>query len=323
MGLVCLIGSTYAVLTASNNHEHEATNVHPPGIDPIKPVPGRENRDAQKLEDNKPLTIDSKGGGGEIGKVTVDKTSEPKIAASPVPTAEPQKVGETSKAVEGEVKKDETATTGTKERGTEKEVRKEPPVPDAPDSKKSPVTQQPVKPDARVLMSQNDSDEKEKEKEKEKEIVKGVVTSAPHNSTETGAKVVEQKESKSESEVKRIKKRDISDTSSSEAAVVESPEKEKPKTESQVASVTTPANNDTLSTTKENDPNIRKPARDLKSNKENEKEHKYTGEDKERGQNQQIKAKPVSYLKDVTGFSTKGRRLLERNSLRTGLRIKN
>ena len=38
LGLVCFVAGTYTVLTTQENGEHHQVDIHPPGIDPIKPV---------------------------------------------------------------------------------------------------------------------------------------------------------------------------------------------------------------------------------------------------------------------------------------------
>lgn len=38
LGLVCFVAGTYTVLTTQESGEHHQVDIHPPGIDPIKPV---------------------------------------------------------------------------------------------------------------------------------------------------------------------------------------------------------------------------------------------------------------------------------------------
>lgn len=38
LGLVCFVAGTYTVLTAQKSGERHQVDLHPPGIDPIKPV---------------------------------------------------------------------------------------------------------------------------------------------------------------------------------------------------------------------------------------------------------------------------------------------
>ena len=38
LGLVCFVAGTYTVLTTQESAEHHQVDIHPPGIDPIKPV---------------------------------------------------------------------------------------------------------------------------------------------------------------------------------------------------------------------------------------------------------------------------------------------
>lgn len=38
MGLTCFVAGTYTVLTTQESGGHDQVDIHPPGIDPIKPV---------------------------------------------------------------------------------------------------------------------------------------------------------------------------------------------------------------------------------------------------------------------------------------------
>ena len=273
VGLVCLIGSTYAVLTPSNNHEHQVKNIHPP-IDPIKPVPGQVNSDSIRLAVNTaniPVVR-------EDGLKVVNRAGKPTqaIAATLRPTDERRNLEEMKDNERRETKREKLIIGKSREEGAGKDTRKEPPVPNAFDNEKKPNTDSVAKPDGRVLMSQSELKEKGKEKEETKENIKKdeieklkenlneVDTSVSKNLTKMVDKVVEENENKPDINERRFLKRDLSDV----APIVESLQNSSVKTEYKIDSLVKSLNNDTQAKTRDIDTLVRKPGRDLKSSDE-------------------------------------------------------
>ncbi|KAJ7372752.1 hypothetical protein OS493_018030 [Desmophyllum pertusum] len=136
LGLICFVAGTYTVLTTQENAEHHQVDIHPPGIDPIKPVDF--HHDPAKKENDTSIHV----GVREVPVVDVDVAKIGIGADKGVVNKEEKVVVNDAKPSEEklvDVKPiDAAATEGLKKdegpvKPVEGEVkRQEPPVPHAP-----------------------------------------------------------------------------------------------------------------------------------------------------------------------------------------------